>query len=220
MKHKNAQPGQLLRYVLIVGLIIMLALFFGLLLSYPLSWHKNNVSRVGRLLKDNPYIIPLITSAISSSLVILTFTIDRIIAGGIRKRDARRSWYSKAFIDPNLKEIRTFFSELNTDYKAAIKTLKRSQKYLSEDNEDYTLLKAQQTELLSAKVRQLDLELVSVILVTHPDMALKLQTILEELRNYYTEGIDLLDEDYTTIQNRFGQWQGKMMGILAEPLSR
>lgn len=202
--------------LLIGGLTVLLVLFLYLLSSYPLSWYQKNIGRAGQWLKSIAYIFPLI----GSSLLLITFTIDRLIASRIRRRDARRNWYTKAFIDPNLKEIRTFFSHVYEDYKSSVKVLKQSQKYNSTNDQEYILLKAKQTEVISIKVRKLNFELVSVILSTNPKIALEIQVILLEVSNFCTEGIDILDEDYDKFHQRLGEWQGQMMHVLADPLSK
>jgi hypothetical protein len=204
-----------LKWIALAGLIAGLVLLFIVLFSYPPDWYQDKIRRLAGWLKGNAYVFPLISPA----LLVLTFTIDRIIAGRIRQRDARRTWYIKAFIDPNLKEIRQFFAGINADYRSAIKTLKHSRKYNSLDDQEYILLKARQTEVISASIRKLDIELVSVILVTNPAVALRIQTILQEVSTYCTDGIDILDEDYDGVYQKLGHWQGQIMGVLAEPLA-
>lgn len=76
----------------------------------------NNPSSSSTLKDIAPFIGPF--------LIILTFTLDRILSARTRRKEIFRSWYYKAILEPNLEKIEVFFKETYKKFENAVGLLK------------------------------------------------------------------------------------------------
>ncbi|MCW3110605.1 MAG: hypothetical protein JWQ09_5111 [Segetibacter sp.] len=64
---------------------------------------------------------------IAPALLILTFTIDRVIASSYRKKEFLRTWFYKTLLEPNFEKIEEFYKESLTIFSKNYRKLKAAQ---------------------------------------------------------------------------------------------
>lgn len=124
-------------------------------------------------------------SIISVSIVILTFTIDRLVASRTRKIEFLRTWYYKSLFEPNLEKIEIFYTETLVIFSKGYKKLKSLQgpdiiiKTKGKINSEFQELK-----------RSYEFDVLSVIKWCIPSLDLAILNFVLELEDSFVTTID------------------------------
>lgn len=137
------------------------------------------------LLKSDTTPLKDLLPLLSVVVTIFLFATDRYISFRIRRREARRIWYLKVLIDPNIEKISSFFDDVGGAYERATVALKGAQ-----GNVDYLRLKSINAEKFIDLKRQLIAYLVQPLTVQYFDIAEKLTDFLNNLEDLYTTYLD------------------------------
>jgi len=169
------------------------------------------------LLQSQPTTVKDWLPLISVVVTILLFTTDRLIGISIRRREARRTWYLKILIDPNIGKISEFFDKIGNAYEKASVALTGAQ-----GTQNYLTLKAKNFEIFIDLKRQLTAYLIQPLTVQYFPIAEALTNKLTELEDNYTQSLDsglFTPDNINTFKIQAYNIKAEMLDILYIPIA-
>lgn len=140
------------------------------------------------ILEEYKYIIPLL----STVTVILLFSLERILSFNIRKKERKINWYYKAFIDPNMDKINSFFDQAKKNYLDSAIFL-QSQYELS----NFSDYKAREIGKFQITKRNFEDEILLPIVTTYNKIGADLTNVVLEIEDIYVDHLDKVIPDDT-----------------------
>lgn len=122
---------------------------------------------------------------ITAAVAILVFIVGRIIDSEFKRKERLHNWYFKTVIDPTLSKIDSQLDELLKLFKSS------KDKILECHPTDLIILKSHIFGEYDMKVRDLSIELFSLVKITHPNLMLE----LDDLFNDFDDFKSMLDND-------------------------
>lgn len=150
--------------------------------------------------KESSYILSFLP-LIAPLIVITTFTIDRIIAFKVRKKESKRSWYLKAYFDNSIKKVDEFFEnseKLMEDFLNEYMVL--SKKSSSKRNELKKLeFLANVNSTFTDLKRKFEINVLAIFHKQYPEIKHKVENSLLD----YEDACTILSNNNIDIENKF-----------------
>jgi hypothetical protein len=199
------------KIILSMGLTVLLAPLF-LITIYLLIEYTTLFKSIAGWLIEHKDLFPLI----GPTLLLITFSIDRYFAYKIRKKETYRSWYIKTLIDPHLKEVEAFFSDLPDLYKESCKSLKKSKKSMME--EDSLALQTKLNESFQKKKEKIEYEFIIIVAYNNSKIADKITGVINDVEDIFTTNLDNTEDNYHYVNGQFAVCKARVYSILSQPL--
>lgn len=170
------------------------------------------------LLKSEPTSIKDWLPLVSVGVTLLLFTIDRIIAISIRRREVKRTWYLKVLIDPHINRISIFFDSVGDAYEKAATAIGGAR-----GNTDFLQIKAINFEKYTDLKRELEAYLIRPLEPQYFEVAEKLTEELNNLQDIFTSSLDneqFSKDNITSFRIQVYNIKAKLMDILYSPLAK
>lgn len=126
-------------------------------------------------------------------LGILTFTIERRLSFVKDKKTAKYDWFLKIIVQPNLSEIKKFYSDTHEELITAYKELLELSH--SSSTEDYLVQCRKYCDTFKSNRRKFFNNFVSMVSAFDGQMALKVDEIINGLDDHYVTIIDFANAD-------------------------
>jgi len=122
-------------------------------------------------------------------LILITFTIDRIYAYKIRKKEAYRSFYMKTIVEPSLEKIEDFFDTTLEIFSTGFTDLKK----ISKTTPQYKKLHIKTNQKFQDKKRKFEFQVVIPAEATIEKLFGKLYPLINDLEDEFVIIIDSID---------------------------
>ena len=124
-------------------------------------------------------------------VIILIFGGERCYEYYFKKKELRKEWYYKIFIDPNLVKIEDFFESAKENFQKSQKHLEANSKKMSHSDfvREATVVKGEFQKMK----RRFEKEVISPISFSNKDISEELTKILQDLEDFYTENVDKVE---------------------------
>jgi hypothetical protein len=119
---------------------------------------------------------PVITSA----TVILLFVVGRLLDGKYRAREARRNWYLKVIIEPNIDKVNSFYQEVMLYVLASMDNL----------HQQILELKSKEIGKFQTLKRTFEHEVIYLVKSNFPETSERLTELLRDFEDDITGLID------------------------------
>jgi hypothetical protein len=162
------------------------------------------------------YILPLVGPAI----VVFTFYKNYKKDSKNKRKEARRAWYFKAYFEPSLKKLETFFDESTQIAEAGIKDF--NQAFQGSTLEENILLTAEIQGCLAAKKRKFQIEVVQTIRIAYPKQAERSDELLNDFEDAGTSVFsnpeaEIPDENFYQYILEITNLKARLIHILSKP---
>jgi len=155
---------------------------------------------------------------VSGVIVIILFVIARHLDSRIRRREIKGNWYQKVIIDPNIEKINSFYKNANVMVKRSIAILVTQKTVIPLDQ--YEVIKSAQMGDFQELKRKFELDFVSLIATTYPEVAGKIEDNLSILNDRITVCYDdrnLQNTSFEIIENMINESKNSTYSILHTP---
>jgi len=117
-------------------------------------------------------------------VIILTFTIDRVIAYNQRKKEQSRNWYYKVIIEPNIEVIEKYFSDVSSCFKSSLELILKCKA-----GEEISIKAVANSNIKSIN-SEFELKFVFLVETTQDMLLDKLMPILREIDDEFVNHLD------------------------------
>lgn len=165
-------------------------------------------------LEEYKYMIPLI----GTLTVILLFGLERLLSYKIRKKERKINWYYKAFIDPSMDKINSFFDQTKKTYQDSA-ILLQSQIGLA----NFSDRKAHEIGKFQIEKRDFEDETLLPIVTTYNKIGSDLTNVVLEIEDLYVNHLDKVipDETYNSSLTRgLSKSKAKFLEILFNEIQK
>lgn len=148
-------------------------------------------------------------SLLGPALIIITFSIDRIIAYRIKKKEVYRNFYMKAIIEPSLEKIESFFDETLSIFTNGFTKLKA----LGKESQDYKKHHIKINEKFQDEKRKFEFHVIFPAEATIENLFTKLSPLIIDLEDSFINNMDTINSpndtgtefrnSLTTIKSKF-----------------
>jgi hypothetical protein len=127
----------------------------------------------------------IMPTLITGIIAIVIFVVGKIIDHNYKIQEFKRSWYLKIIIDPNISKLDSFIDKIDKHYISSL-SLIHNILVKNSSEQDLLLHKAILFGQYDEIIRDLEIELFTVVGVNHPELQIELTTKLQEFEFFKT----------------------------------
>lgn len=155
---------------------------------------------------------------IGSAVIILLFTIQRVMEYRLRKKEISRNWYLKMMVEPHSKLLTEFFQNIQDQYQDSAKSLTDG---MDQNADAFLKLKALELGKFSEKKLAFVLAVIQPIQLLYPEHAPALSAVMVDIEDVYSTNLDqnkITDREIQDVKSKIGEYKAKLLSALYSPL--
>jgi hypothetical protein len=161
----------------------------------------------------------VLPALVTSSVVLVTFIIGKLIDSKMKSKENNRTWYLRVIIEPNLKVLDQFILDSLNSLNTSIDNLLNSKSTLNFDR--YIELKTIEIGKFQSIKRSFEFSFIQLIQANYPEIGVALSESIRGLEDKTTVILDKKDlnlYDYEVLKNIFYDYKNQLFYQLYYPL--